>query len=127
MFVVDSTDKLLSFELPTLAPGKSQDLGAHCLWGPQRVGKLVLVATEKGPLSGENGRLFAIDEQQQVVWQSDLRYGPLAGRRTWPATRSFWLPAAARSGGSPRPTAKSWARSTPAAPWAPVPWSSARG
>ena len=36
------------------------------------MGKLVLVATEKN-------RLLAIDEQQQVVWQSVLGYGPLAG------------------------------------------------
>lgn len=44
----------------------------RCVWGPQRVGKLVLVATEKD-------RLFAINQQQQVVWQSALGYGPLAG------------------------------------------------
>ena len=69
---VDSTDSLLSFGLPNLTPGKSQSLGSHCVWGPQRVGNLVLVATEK------NG-LLAIGEQQQVVWQSALGYGPLAG------------------------------------------------
>lgn len=79
VFVVDSTGKLLSFELPNLTPGKSQVLGSRCDWGPQRVGKLVLVATERGLLPTEQGRLFAIDEQQQVVWQSVLGYGPLAG------------------------------------------------
>jgi hypothetical protein len=72
VFVVDSTDSLLSFQLPNLARGKSQVLGARCVWGPQRVGKLLLLATEKN-------RLFAIGEQQQVVWQSNLAYGPLAG------------------------------------------------
>ncbi|MEI8376045.1 MAG: PQQ-binding-like beta-propeller repeat protein [Planctomycetota bacterium] len=79
VYVVDSTNKLLSFELPNLTPGKSQVLGARCVWGPQRVGKLVLVATEKGSLPTEQGRLFAIDERQQVVWESVLGYGPLAG------------------------------------------------
>ncbi len=71
-FVVDSTDTLLSFMLPSLTPGKSLDLGARCVWGPQRVGRLLLVTTEKN-------RLLAIDEQQQVVWQSDLSFGTLAG------------------------------------------------
>ena len=89
-FVVDAADNLLSFALPNLTPGTSQSLGAHCVWGPQRVGKLVLVATEKD-------RLFAVGEgpgipgapgvpgasgapgAPQVVWQSVLRYGPLAG------------------------------------------------
>ena len=68
----NSTDSLLGFELPNLIPGKSQALGGHCTWGPQRVGKLLLVATEKG-------RLLAIGQQQQVVWQTALGYGPLAG------------------------------------------------
>ena len=67
----DSTDSLLSFELPGLAPGVSLALHARSAWGPQRVGKCVLVATES--------RLFAIGEQRKVVWQSDLKYGPLAG------------------------------------------------
>ena len=40
--------------------------------GPERVGNLVLLATEEN-------RLLAIDERQQVVWQSVLGYGPLAG------------------------------------------------
>lgn len=79
VYVVDSTNKLLSFELPNLSQGKSQVLGSRCVWGPQRVGKLVLVATEKGSLPTEPGRLYAINEQQQVVWQSILGHGPLAG------------------------------------------------
>ena len=70
--VADSTDSLLSFELPNLTAGKSQVLAGHGAWGPQRVGKLVLVATEQG-------RLLAIDGRQEVVWQSRLDYGPLAG------------------------------------------------
>jgi outer membrane protein assembly factor BamB len=76
---VDATDSLLSFGLPKLTPGKSHVLGTHCAWGPRRVGKMVLVATEEGPAPTEKGRLLAIDERQQVVWQKDLDYGPLAG------------------------------------------------
>ncbi len=68
----DTADTLLCFELPNLTAGTSQILGARCLWGPQRAGKLVLVATEKNDL-------FAIGEQQQVVWHSGLNYGPLVG------------------------------------------------
>jgi len=72
VFVVDSTDRLLSFALPNLVPGRSLALGARCIWGPQRVGEFVLVASEKD-------RLFAVDEQGKTVWQSVLEYGPLAG------------------------------------------------
>ncbi len=68
----DPTDSLLSFQLPGLAPGKPQVLGGRCAWGPQRVGKLVLVATEEG-------RLLAFNPQGEAVWQSPLAYGPLAG------------------------------------------------
>ncbi len=68
----DSTDSLLSFELPNLKPGKRQVLGARCGWGPERVGNLVFIATEEN-------RLLAIDERQEVIWQTVLGYGPLAG------------------------------------------------
>jgi len=71
VYVVDEGDNLLSLELPELTPGKTQALGGHCMWGPQRVGKLVLVATDK--------KLFAVNERQQTVWQTVLPYGPLAG------------------------------------------------
>jgi len=72
VFVVESTGSLLSFELPNLSAGRSLALGSRCVWGPQCVGKLVLVATEKN-------RLFAITEQGSTIWQSGLDYGPLAG------------------------------------------------
>ena len=68
----DATDRLLGFVLPDLAPGKSQVLDGPCVWGPRRVGKLVLASTAKGTL-------WAIDGRQQVVWQAALEYGPLAG------------------------------------------------
>ncbi len=72
VYVVDADDKLASFVLPGLSPGKSLNLGGHAVWGPQVIGNLVLVATDKN-------RLFAVDAQQQLRWQADLSYGPLAG------------------------------------------------
>jgi outer membrane protein assembly factor BamB len=72
VYVVDADDKLASFTLPDLSPGKTQALGGHAAWGPQTIGNLVLVATE-------NNKLTAVDAQQQVVWQVDLPNGPLAG------------------------------------------------
>ncbi len=81
VYVVDAGNNLLSFVLPDLSPGKSTALGGHCAWGPQAVGKLVLVATDSGP-RGARGRLFALDAAQQVVWQTNLNYGPLAGTPT---------------------------------------------
>ena len=65
VYVVDDSDKLLSFALPDLSPGKIQSLAGHCVWGPQRVGNFVLVATDKN-------QLIAINEQQQVAWQAEL-------------------------------------------------------
>jgi outer membrane protein assembly factor BamB len=71
-YVVDADDKLASFTLPDLSPGKSQGIGGHAMWGPQVFGNLVLVATD-------NNKLTAVDAQQQLIWQADLPYGPLAG------------------------------------------------
>ena len=72
VYVVDADDKMASYILPDLSPGKSLDLGGHAVWGPQIVGNLVLVATDKN-------RLLAVDARQQLMWQADLKYGPLAG------------------------------------------------
>ena len=120
LYVADATDRLMSFELPSLAPGKLQfRLGAKCVWGPQRVGQLVLAASEKD-------RLFAIDAQQQMIWQSDLRYGPLAGTPFLAGDELYMTAAAAWSGGSRRRAAKSWAMLMPAALWVRGRWSSAR-
>jgi outer membrane protein assembly factor BamB len=72
VYVADADDKLASFKLPDLSPGKSQALAGHCTWGPQVVGNLVLVATDKN-------QLLAFDGRQQLIWQAPLPYGPLAG------------------------------------------------
>ncbi len=88
VFVVDASDKLLTFALPNLTPGRQHDLGGHCLLGPRRVGKLVLVSSDKD-------RLFAFDEKQELVWQTPLPYGALAGA---PYSVGDELIVAARSG-----------------------------
>jgi hypothetical protein len=72
VYVVDADNKLASFTLPDLSPGKTQDIGGHCTWGPQVISNLVLMATDKN-------KLIAIDSRQQMIWQADLSYGPLAG------------------------------------------------
>jgi hypothetical protein len=72
VYVVDATDALLSFELPGLSPGKTQNLAGHWNWGPYRAGKLVLAATDKN-------QLLALGEDQQIAWQANLAHGPLAG------------------------------------------------
>jgi hypothetical protein len=71
VLVADASDRLLSFELPSLAQGKSSSLGSRCIWGPRRLGKLVLAATEKS--------LFAVNEQMELLWKAPLGHGPLAG------------------------------------------------
>ena len=73
VYVADADDNLLSFVLPELSPGKSTALGGHCAWGPQTVGKLVLLSTDKR-------LLIAVNDRQEVAWQADLKYGPLAWR-----------------------------------------------
>jgi outer membrane protein assembly factor BamB len=72
VFVADATDSLLSFSVPGLTSGRPLALGSRCIFGPRRLGDFVLVATAKG-------RLFCVNEQQEVVWQADLKYGPLSG------------------------------------------------
>ena len=111
VYVVDAEDKLASFNLPGLSPGKSQALGGHCTWGPQVVGNLVLLATDKN-------RLIAVDGRQEMIWQAELGYGPLAARRSARAATFFWHRKAGSSGALRPPTAKSAARLTPAVPWA---------
>jgi len=45
-YAVDAAQSLCAFELPKLTPGRLRPLGAECVWGPQRLGDHVLLATE---------------------------------------------------------------------------------
>ena len=71
-YLVDMGGVAVAFELPTLVAGKSQPLSGHPAWGPSRIGSSVLVATDKS-------RLYCFNDQQQLVWEAALPYGPLAG------------------------------------------------
>ena len=71
-YMIDSGGAAVAFELPKLTPGKVQPLGGLCVWGPQRVGKYVLLATDKD-------RLFCFDDRQQLLWEQAMPQGPLAG------------------------------------------------
>ena len=70
-YAVDATDTVVAFELPKLTPGAKHRLTGHCTWGPYRVGRHVLLATDKG--------LYAFDEQQHLAWQAATAYGPPVG------------------------------------------------
>jgi outer membrane protein assembly factor BamB len=71
-YVVDAGGAAVPLALPGLSEGKPLPLEGHCVWGPRRVGKVVLLATDKD-------RLYCFGDAQQVVWSAALPYGPLAG------------------------------------------------
>ncbi len=65
---VDAKNRLTAFELPELRQTMQADLGAKCVWGPQTVGDLVLVATEDAQLAGYDAML-------RQVWKVPLPQG----------------------------------------------------
>jgi len=71
-YAVDAGNKLCAFHLPDLAPGETWPLGSKPSWGPQLVGKQILVA-------GLNGQISCLDDQQRLAWQETLPAGELAG------------------------------------------------
>ncbi len=73
-FAVNAADVLLLFQLPTLErmEAKEQTLAGRCVWGPQRVGDRVMLAT-----AGDE--LLCLDDQGRPVWQVPLPFGSLAG------------------------------------------------
>jgi len=65
-------DVIVFFGLPRLREEGALPLKSPLAWGPQRVGELVLVATEADGL-------IALNQSRQQVWTSPLPYGPLSG------------------------------------------------
>ena len=65
-------DILVAFGLEDLAMGTEWDLGGRAVWGPKRLGSLVLVASD-------GSRLLCLEEGQKLRWSVELPYGPLAG------------------------------------------------
>lgn len=64
-YAVDAGNRLLSFRLPDLKPGDDWPLDARAVWGPQRVGDQVLVASM-------SGQLACADATGKLLWQAAL-------------------------------------------------------
>lgn len=77
-FAVDGKGQLVAFAVGEpgtnlLSAGKSWPLSPAVAWGPCSAGSQVLVATT-------DGRLACVSESQELVWQVELKHGPLAGK-----------------------------------------------
>ncbi len=64
-------DTLVGFELPALKEAQKWPLKGRVRWGPQRVGDLVLLATDT--------ELICVDGQPQPRWNVALEHAPLVG------------------------------------------------
>jgi len=71
-YAVDDADSLAAFTLPDLARSVVRQLNGRCVWGPRPMGDRVMLATE-------DGWLICLGAEGEIVWQSPLPYGPLAG------------------------------------------------
>ncbi|MGH7136282.1 MAG: PQQ-binding-like beta-propeller repeat protein, partial [Pirellulales bacterium] len=76
-YAVSGANEIVAFALgkagnQTLTPGKSWPLPAPAAWGPYTAGTHVLVSTLAG-------QLLALNEGQKLVWQMELKHGPLSG------------------------------------------------
>jgi outer membrane protein assembly factor BamB len=72
VFAVTEGHQLARFQLPTLENVGQTDLAADAVWGPYRVGELVLLATA-------DEQLVAVDANGASVWTTPLAGGDLAG------------------------------------------------
>jgi hypothetical protein len=71
--VVDRGGDLRTFDLPDLKPAQSLPLGCRgVVFGPQRVGNAVLLATDRD-------ELVCVSAAGQELWRAPLEHGPLAG------------------------------------------------
>lgn len=68
-----NSDTVLAFDATDLSAGKEWPLEGRVVWGPESVGGLVLVATDRQ-------MLVAFEAEQKQRWRSPLSYGPLVGR-----------------------------------------------
>ena len=65
-------DAVAAYTLPGLAPAHQWPLTGRLVWGPQRVGDAVLLATEK--------ELVCLDGTLQQRWKISLDHGPVIGK-----------------------------------------------
>jgi len=68
-----NSDTVVSFAATDLGAGKEWPLEGRVVWGPEFVGGLVLVTTDRQSL-------VAFEASQKQRWTSPLSYGPLVGR-----------------------------------------------
>lgn len=68
-----NSDTLLAFNATDLSAGKEWPLEGRVVWGPETIGDLVLVTTDRQSL-------VAFEAGQKQRWTSPLPYGPLVGR-----------------------------------------------
>lgn len=72
-YVVTSAGDVLSFSLPKLeAAGEPTKIQGQVVWGPERVGNHMFLATDED-------QLYCFDDAHHMAWQAPLNYGPLAG------------------------------------------------
>ncbi|HWB13772.1 MAG TPA: PQQ-binding-like beta-propeller repeat protein [Pirellulales bacterium] len=76
-YAVNGRGELTAFLLgrgaaKTLEPGNSWPLDGGAAWGPFAAGSNVLVATNVG-------QLLCLNDSQELVWQVELKHGPLSG------------------------------------------------
>jgi hypothetical protein len=67
------SDTVLSFAATDLTAGKEFPVEGRVAWGPEPLGDIVLVATDRQTL-------LAFETGQKQRWTSPLAYGPLVGR-----------------------------------------------
>jgi outer membrane protein assembly factor BamB len=72
VYAGDAGKTLAPFALPKLVRGKERPLDSLCALGPVRVGDSVLLSTD-------DNRLLCLNAKGRLSWQTQLRYGPLAG------------------------------------------------
>jgi hypothetical protein len=72
VFVVDAANRLTAFSLPNLALIKQHKLTDRCIFGPLPIGHRALLGTA-------DNNLFCFDNQGNLLCQTPMPYGPLAG------------------------------------------------
>ena len=77
-------DVVVAYALPEVTAAQQWPLTGRLLWGPQRVGDVVLLATEK--------ELMCLDGALQQRWKTPLDHGPVIGQALRVDTQ-VWLSA----------------------------------
>jgi len=80
VYAVEETKTLSAYALPDLKVAQQWPLAGRCVWGPQRVGDRVLLVIEDGNAADQQRyRLYCLAGDQELLWQTVMPHGPLAG------------------------------------------------